>query len=588
MFLSLCGALALSASGRAAELLPTGTSGQDYFGTSVSISGTTGLVGAYYDGRSGVANAGAAYLYEGVTTLTGTNTQTARLTEATPTATDFFGYAVSLSGNLGLVGTIYPSSQKGAAYVFRNLAGAGANQTPTLTLTLAGAAINARFGSAVSLDGTSAVIGASGNATGGNAAYLYRGLDTATGNPNSTAKLVASGAAATDGVGTSVSLSNSMAVVGVSSGTWVYLYRGLNTATGDVNQAAKLTATGISTNSGFGRSVSLDGASALVGAGLSNAVYLYRDLDTNSNTTITQTAKLVAANPGLTPNFGVAVAISGKNGLVGASQDKNGTFNNAGGAFLYTNLDTATGSSVTETVKVTASDAAANNYFGISVAIDGDYFIIGARGATNVAGKAYTGSVSSMTTLDAGAASRDISGLNFSSRTDWIVGENTGSNSVALSAGSSAGILSGKHIFIGRNGGADGNTLDIAGSVTADDIYVGSILGNQDNALTLEQNATLTVGSIYLAKDNVISLEGDYATAADILGYFSTRNINLYVYGSNWTMVDQSSYPGLITFNTADGYTTITAIPEPSTLALAGLGLLAGLFFARRRTVRFA
>ena len=68
-----------------------------------------------------------------------------------------------------------------------------------------------------------------------------------------------------------------------------------------------------------------------------------------------------------------SVAIAGDTIVVGAYwDDDNGT--NSGSAYVFTR----TGTTWTEQAKLTASDGAADDQFGISVAIAGDTIVVGA------------------------------------------------------------------------------------------------------------------------------------------------------------------------------------------------------------------
>ena len=101
-------------------------------------------------------------------------------------------------------------------------------------------------------------------------------------------------------------------------------------------------------------------------------------------------------------------------------------------------------------------------------------------------------SLCSITTLDAGNASRVIFGISFESRTDWIVGETTSNNHVTLSDGDSAEVLSsGNAVFLGRNAGSNDNSLTIAGSIEANEVFVGAP-DNFGNHLIFESTAATT------------------------------------------------------------------------------------------------
>ncbi|TRT60522.1 MAG: hypothetical protein EWV85_03875 [Microcystis aeruginosa Ma_QC_C_20070703_M131] len=75
---------------------------EDYhqFGNSVSLSGTSALIGAPYD-NTGATSAGSAYLFD---TTTGNLLQT--FNNPTPEYFESFGYRVSLSGTSALIGAI--------------------------------------------------------------------------------------------------------------------------------------------------------------------------------------------------------------------------------------------------------------------------------------------------------------------------------------------------------------------------------------------------------------------------------------------------------------------------------------------------
>ncbi|NOT63382.1 MAG: hypothetical protein HOP19_24495 [Acidobacteria bacterium] len=152
---------------------PADGEANDEFGCSVALSGDTALIGARFDDivTAKDNNQGSAYVY----TRSGTAwTQQQKLTPADSAAYDLFGYSVALYGNTALVGAAYKGTQsQGAAYVFnRN----GVTWTQTKKLLAADAAANDHFGTAVALDGSSAVVGAPLGTNAGvhtGAAYVF-------------------------------------------------------------------------------------------------------------------------------------------------------------------------------------------------------------------------------------------------------------------------------------------------------------------------------------------------------------------------------------------------------------------------------
>ena len=144
------------------KLLPSDTASNDYFGYSVSISGNTAVVGAY--GNSGK---GAAYIL----TRSGTSwSQQAKLTASDGASGDTFGSSVSISGDTAVVGAYLKNSQTGAAYVFTR---SGTSWSQQAKLTASDGASGDYFGSSVSISGNTAVVGVNGKTFSAGAAYLY-------------------------------------------------------------------------------------------------------------------------------------------------------------------------------------------------------------------------------------------------------------------------------------------------------------------------------------------------------------------------------------------------------------------------------
>ena len=102
----------------------------DYFGDSVSISGGTAIVGAPSDDDNGSAS-GSAYIFED----TGSSwAQVAKLTAGDGAAGDYLGDSVSISGGTAIVGAYFDDdngANSGSAYVFSM---ASSNDAPTIAI----------------------------------------------------------------------------------------------------------------------------------------------------------------------------------------------------------------------------------------------------------------------------------------------------------------------------------------------------------------------------------------------------------------------------------------------------------------------
>ena len=109
----------------------------DYFGYSVSISGNNIVVGAYQDDDNGI-NSGSAYVFTKPSGGWVDTIETAKLTASDGSAYDYFGYAVSISGDNIVIGAYYDDdngTSSGSAYVFAKPSGDWVDTIETAKLT---------------------------------------------------------------------------------------------------------------------------------------------------------------------------------------------------------------------------------------------------------------------------------------------------------------------------------------------------------------------------------------------------------------------------------------------------------------------
>ena len=145
----------------------------------------------------------------------------------------------------------------------------------------------------------------------------------------------------------------------------------------NVQQVAKLTASDAESGDYFGSSVAIGGDTIVVGSG-SEAAYVLRTTD--GGATYDEVTKLTAAAPwwsdaAATDFFGNSVAIDGDTVVVGARLDDDAG-SNSGSAYVF--RTTNGGSTYAQVAKLTASDAYTSDEFGYSVAIDGATIVAGA------------------------------------------------------------------------------------------------------------------------------------------------------------------------------------------------------------------
>jgi len=220
-------------------------------------------------------------------------------------------------------------------------------------------------------------------------------------NWNEVIKAVASDRATNDKFGVSVSISGNYAIVGanaededaaggntLSDAGSAYIFE--RDASGNWSQVQKITASDRGENDWFGVSVAISGNYAIVGAatededtsggntlGSAGSAYIFeRDASGNWN----QVQKITASDRGAFDYFGYSVSISGNYAIVGASLEDHdaagGNFlSSAGSAYIFERE--ASGNWI-QVRKILASDRSADDFFGNSVSISGNYAIVGA------------------------------------------------------------------------------------------------------------------------------------------------------------------------------------------------------------------
>jgi hypothetical protein len=329
-----------------------GTAG-DAFGAAVALSGDTALVGAYGDGHNG-AHAGAAYVFRRA--ADGTWTQTAKLVPDDGAAGDWFGYALDLEGDTALVGAFLKSdagAYSGSAYLFQQQA--DGHWSEVAKLVPRDGAAGDWFGAAVSLSGDTALIGAPGAAgTGSQAGAAYLFQRAANGAWTEVARLAARDGVGDAWFGAAVALEGDTALIGASRDAGMgihagaaYLFR--RGADGIWTQRAKLVDDDGAAGDYFGEAVALSGDTALIGASgddvlvcpserscYSGTAYLFQLQEDGS---WLQAARLVAPDGAAGDWFGSRVAVGGDHVLVGARGDDDACMANpycdSGSAYVF-------------------------------------------------------------------------------------------------------------------------------------------------------------------------------------------------------------------------------------------------------------
>ena len=345
----------------------------DLFGQSASIDGDYAIVGANQNDVSG-SNSGSAYIFK----RNGNEwIEETRLSASDGSEGDMFGRSVAIDGEYAVIGTYPGVSSKGAAYIFKK---EGTSWTQQAKLTAADGQNGDFFGYTVAIDGEYAAVsghGYDGVGSNSGSVYIFKRDGTSW---SEQAKLTASDAADSDIFGRHISIDGDSVLIGAfqddvngnaSGSAYLFQREGVSWT-----EQAKLTASDGGELDNFGERVSLSGDYAAItamgdddkGSG-AGAVYIFK----RENTTWTQQTKLTASDGVSGDYFGYSISINGDHLLIGSYSD-NGNGAKSGSVYIF-ELEAGAWN---EKTKLAASDGAENDYFSNAISIGGDYAILGA------------------------------------------------------------------------------------------------------------------------------------------------------------------------------------------------------------------
>ncbi len=341
----------------------------DMFGTDVSISDTTAILGAPYDNNY----RGSAYIY----TWNGDEwMEEAKIAVTDNISADVFGTSVCISGNTAIIGAPGCNGSKGAAYIFIRT---GSTWIKEAKLTVPDAVILDNFGDSVSINGNIAVVGTPEKNNNTGIAYVFTRTGTTWAQE---ATLTAPDGAPNDAFGWRVSNDENTIIVGAygedSSRGAAYVFTRSDQSW---IQEARLTAQGGAANDFFGISVSISGNTAIIGApwndNVTGAAYVF----TRTGTTWAQEAKLIASDPTPVTGFSWSISIDDNYAVIGAPWE----FSHTGKAYVFKR----TQNTWEEETILRASDGTQDSFFGTSVSISKTTVIIGSPNHDELKGAAY-------------------------------------------------------------------------------------------------------------------------------------------------------------------------------------------------------
>ncbi len=348
----------------------------DQFGRCVDVDGNWVIVGAPNHDNAHV-DAGKAYFFqrEGNSWV-----QRKTITASDGEPEDYFGTSVAISGDYAIVGAIGHDTV-GQAYIFY---WDGYNWNEQAILSASDKANGDWFGTSVSISGDYAIVGANGNNRGSSKqgkAYIFHRSGTSWLEEDI---LSASDGVEGDYFGDGVAISGDYAIVGASryytDGHEVegkaYVFHRTGS---DWLEESILTSSDGNQGDQFGCSISMYGDFAIIGApddwhplGIPGKAYVFH----RSGSTWTEQAKLFASDGGRSDDhFGRSVSIYGDYAIIGAKRTNDYEFyDEQGRAYIFRR----SGSKWVEEAILQASDGSTNrDNFGSSVTISNNYAIVG-------------------------------------------------------------------------------------------------------------------------------------------------------------------------------------------------------------------
>ncbi len=351
------------------KIVPNDLTGYDRFGHSVDMDGEYAIIGAYGKNHS----SGAAYIFKHE--ASGWE-QKAKLTLNQAEANDYLGYNVAISGDVALVS----GRGKESVYIFEKQERGWHDTTETARLYPSKFfSYTSYFGDALDISGNYVIVGDWQSKV----VYVYEKPEE--GWQDTTETLILSPPVTAPGFGHAMAIDSNYAVIGA------YLYSGDGPQSGGAliykrdstweYQSVIRPSDGADSDI-FGIAVGIDGNRIVVGAPNKRQAYVFiRDGDEWREEDILECSSVYQED------FGIGVAISGDTVIVGAYGDSEYA-DDAGSASVFCR-------DVPDWIlvnRIIAGDAHEDGLFGYSVALTGDYALVGSYGDNGdslYAGQAY-------------------------------------------------------------------------------------------------------------------------------------------------------------------------------------------------------
>ena len=370
------------------------TSSQDFFGSAVATNDESIIVGAKGDN----SKTGAIYIFQ-KDAVTGLWEQTQKILASDGDTNDQFGESVSADGEYFVSGASLAESvvgevNSGAAYIYKY--GTSWNEVDKLIGVDETTYSGNHFGESVYINGDHIIVGSpAARANKGVADVFYKKRSW-----DHLKKIVGDDTALDDDFGTSVSVSGRFIVIGspnnesATTGGSVYVYEDPPVR---LRLAQEFEVDGQYIPSKASAYLKRVGKNTLDYWPIYNTTATI--IDSTNFSTIDQVSveesktfnaeefqKLKASDAASNDEFAYSVAVDGDYMVVGAYRESS----NIGAAYIFYNNPDNPSDEWTEIQKLTADDGVTGDYFGVRVAISENYIVIGAYSA-DVEGKVSAG-----------------------------------------------------------------------------------------------------------------------------------------------------------------------------------------------------
>jgi len=372
---------------------PDGADG-DAFGFSISIDNTTMAVGAIRHDDNGV-DTGSVYILD--KDISGNWLHTVKLNASDAVAGDFFGLQVSLKGDELFVGSRPDNgvNDDGAVYIFKRDASGTWLESAKLTPPAnSNTGTNSNFSAALAVDGDTLLVGSSqDDVAGGNAGAVFVYQRDMSGNWGYQTTILPP-QSSTQFFGISISLDGNTALIGASwdadagvraGAAFIYERDG----NGNWLLQDKLLASDAMPDDNFGQRVTLRAGTAVIASPWNDekganagAVYIFeKDVSGVWN----QSAKLLASNGVASDFFGNSLAFDGENLVIGTpGHDSIVNGSGSGGVYVY---QKGTNDTWSEELILVPADAVASDQYGVTVALDDTgTVVVGSTAAKDITG----------------------------------------------------------------------------------------------------------------------------------------------------------------------------------------------------------